>query len=144
IPVWVAGGGEQKTLRIAAEYADCTNFSGTPETFEHKSEVLRGHCRDVGRDFDSIVRSANFNVVLGRDEAEVEDRLAGIRDRMLRGGVGEEKADHQVDSLRRQRAVGTPEQVAETLQGLERLGMTYAITVFVDSAYDTSGIELFE
>ncbi len=144
IPIWVAGGGEQKTLRIAAEYADCTNFSGTPETFAHKSEVLRGHCRDVGRDFDSIVRSANFNVVLGRDEAEVEDRLAGIRDRMLRGGVSEQKADHQVDSLRRQPAVGTPEQVAETLQGLERLGMTYAITVFVDSAYDTSGIELFE
>lgn len=144
IPMWVAGGGEQKTLRIAAEYADCTNFSGTPETFAHKSEVLRGHCRDVGRDFDSIVRSSNFNVVLGRDEAEVEDRLAGIRDRMLRGGVSEQKADQQVDSLRRQPAVGTPEQVALTLQGLERLGMTYAITVFVDSAYDTSGIELFE
>ena len=38
------------------EYADYTNFDGAPEGFEHKSEVLRGHCADVGRDFDEIVR----------------------------------------------------------------------------------------
>lgn len=73
IPMWVAGGGEQKTLRTAAEYADYTNFDGSPEGFVHKSEVLRGHCEEIGRDFGSIVRSANYNVVIGRDEAEVED-----------------------------------------------------------------------
>ena len=40
-----------------------------------------------GTDFEVITRSANYNVVVGRDEAEVDERLAGIRDRMLRGGV---------------------------------------------------------
>src|SRR5690606_6808519 len=144
IPMWVAGGGEQKTLRIAAEYADDTNFDGSPEGFVHKSEVLRGHCEEIGRDFGSIVRSANYNVVIGRDEAEVEDRLAGIKDRMLKGGTSEEQATRTVESLRRQPAVGTPEQVVETLQRLEGMGMTYAITVFLDAAFDTSGIELFE
>ncbi len=144
IPVWVAGGGEQKTLRIAAEYADYTNFDGSPEGFAHKSQVLRGHCEDLGRDFGSIVRSANYNVVIGRDEAEVEDRLAGVKDRMLRGGISADEAERQVQSLRRQPAVGTPEQIVETLRGLEGAGMTYAITYWAEAAYDTSGMELFE
>lgn len=144
IPVWIAGGGERKTLRIAAEYADYTNFDGTPETFVHKSEVLRGHCQDVGRDVGSIVRSANYNVVIGRDKAEVADRLAFTKDLFLRAGVAPEKAERQVESLRRQPAVGTPEQIVEVLQDLEGKGMTYAITYFAEAAHDTSGIELFE
>ena len=144
IPVWVAGGGEQVTLRIAAEHADLTNFDGTPEVFAHKSQVLRGHCEEVGRDFGEIVRTANYNVVLGRDEAEVEDRLAGVQDRMLRAGVSREKAERSVANLRAQPAVGTPEQVVETFRGLQDLGMTYAITYFPDAAYDTSAIDLFE
>ncbi|GAA1181736.1 LLM class F420-dependent oxidoreductase [Ornithinimicrobium humiphilum] len=144
IPMWVAGGGEQKTLRTAAEYADYTNFDGSPEGFVHKSEVLRGHCEEIGRDFGSIVRSANYNVVIGRDEAEVEDRLAGIKDRMLKGGLSPEATERSVEGLRRGPAVGTPEQIVETLRGLEASGMTYAITYFAEAAYDTSGIELFE
>ena len=76
IPLWVAGGGEKKTLRIAAEHASYPNFEGTLEGFVHKSEVLAEHCRDLGRDPATITRSANYNVVIGRDEAEVADRLA--------------------------------------------------------------------
>ena len=51
IPIWVAGGGEKVTLRIAAQYASYTNFDGTPEGFRHKSEVLAGHCRRLGPGF---------------------------------------------------------------------------------------------
>ena len=80
IPLWIAGGGEKKTLRTAAKYADYTNFDGTPETFAAKSAILAGHCADVGRDFDAIVRSANYNVVIGRDAAEVERRKAWVLD----------------------------------------------------------------
>ncbi|MGO0575108.1 LLM class F420-dependent oxidoreductase [Ornithinimicrobium panacihumi] len=144
IPMWIAGGGERKTLRIAAEYADCTNFDGTAEGFAHKSQILRQHCADVGSDFDAIVRSANYNVIIGRDEAEVEDRLAAIKDRFLQAGVAPQKAEEQVVNLRTQPAVGTPEQIVEMLSGLQQLGMTYAITYFAEAAYDTSGIELFE
>ncbi len=49
-PLWIAGGGE-KTLRIAAQHAQYTNFDGSPEGFAHKSAVLEQHCRDLGRDF---------------------------------------------------------------------------------------------
>lgn len=144
IPMWVAGGGERKTLRIAAEYADYTNFDGTPEVFAHKSEVLRQHCADIGRDFGEIVRSANYNVVIGRTEAEVESRFAWIRDHYLRAGLGEGKVERIVQSLRDGPCVGTPEQIVETLKALEGQGMTYAVTYFVEMAYDLSGVELFE
>ena len=144
IPMWVAGGGEKVTLRIAAEYADYTNFDGSPEGFDHKSDLLRGHCADVGRDLDSIVRSANYNVVIGENEAEVEDRLAFYGDLLRRGGVAGSKVEEQVASLRTQPAVGTPEQIVTMLTGMEAKGMTYAITYFAEAAYDRSGIELFE
>ncbi|WP_130014585.1 LLM class F420-dependent oxidoreductase [Serinicoccus sediminis] len=144
IPVWVAGGGERKTLRIAAEYADATNFDGSPEGFEHKSAVLAEHCAAVGRDPEEIVRSANYNVVIGRDAGEVEQRLTDVAERYRQAGLSEEAARGQAESLRTQPLVGTPEQVVEALQGLERLGMTYAITYFPEAAFDTSGIELFE
>src|SRR5919202_4000144 len=82
IPLWSAGGGEKKTLRIAAQYASYTNFDGSLEGFTLKSVVLAGHCRDLGRDFDEIVRSANYNVVIGHDRSEVDERLRQIEDRL--------------------------------------------------------------
>jgi F420-dependent oxidoreductase-like protein len=50
-PIWIGGGGEQRTLRIVATHADVWNFAGGPvETAIHKVEVLERHCADVGRD----------------------------------------------------------------------------------------------
>ncbi len=144
IPMWVAGGGEQKTLRVAAEYADYTNFVGTLEGFTHKSQVLKGHCDDVGRDFGEIVRSANYNVVIGENEAEVRDRLAWAKDHYLRAGVPEEKAEQQRQMLAKSPACGTPDRIIENLSELKRAGMTYAITYFLEAAYDRDGLHLFE
>ena len=83
IPFWIAGGGERKTLRIAAQYAQYTNFDGEPEEFAHKSEILAEHCRDLGTDFDAIIRSGNYNVVIGETEKDVAER-AGLDPGALR------------------------------------------------------------
>ncbi|WP_020662191.1 LLM class F420-dependent oxidoreductase [Amycolatopsis benzoatilytica] len=142
IPLWIAGGGEKKTLRTAAKYASYTNFDGSPDGFARKSQVLEAHCKDVGTDFGRITRSANYNVVIGETEKDVQDKLAWIR------------AHHEphlpaekLETTSRQYAngplVGTPEQIVERLKGMEKLGMTYAITYFVDAAYDRSSIELY-
>ncbi|NCT89647.1 LLM class F420-dependent oxidoreductase [Cellulomonas sp. APG4] len=143
IPFWIAGGGEKKTLRIAAQYARYTNFDGSPEGFAHKSSVLEGHCRDLGRDFGEITRSANYNVVIGSTQADVDAKLAWIAEH-YRGVVSPAKAEETARQFREGPLVGTPEQVVEKLRHLEGLGMTYAITYFVDAAYDRSSIELFE
>jgi F420-dependent oxidoreductase-like protein len=142
IPMWIAGGGERKTLRIAAAHAQYTNFDGSPEGFTHKSEVLAGHCRDVGTDFDAIVRSANYNVIIGETEADVRDRLARILSR-YEPLVDSQELGKVESELGSGPLVGTPEQVVEKLNEMQRLGMTYAITYFPDAAYDRSGIELF-
>ncbi|MFI2338217.1 LLM class F420-dependent oxidoreductase [Nocardia rhamnosiphila] len=145
LPLWIAGGGEKKTLRIAAKYANYTNFAGNnPDEFTHKSEILRTHCAEVGTDFDAIVRSANFNVAIGATEADVEQRKSEHAARIA-PVLGEEKARAYVDNLNNGgAAVGTPEQIVEKLSAVRDRGLGYAIFNFPEAAYDTSGIELFE
>jgi F420-dependent oxidoreductase-like protein len=142
LPLWIAGGGEKKTLRLAARYASYTNFDGALDAFRHKSEILADHCRDLGRDFDEITRSANYNVIIGADDAEVEQRLAAIRARMA-PLVPEKRLEPTMEMLRNGPLVGTPDRISQRLQELQAVGMTYAITYFPEAAYDTSGIELF-
>jgi F420-dependent oxidoreductase-like protein len=144
IPIWIAGGGEKVTLRIAAQYADYTNFFDNAEVFTRKSEILAAHCTDLGRDFDTITRSGNFNVVIGETEADVEDRLKFHGELLRRGGVPDARVEHHVADLRKQPAVGTPEQIVGVLKDLQSRGMGYAITYFAEAAFDRSGIELFE
>ena len=144
IPLWIAGGGEKVTLRIAAKYAQYTNFTPEPEAFAHKSEVLAEHCRSVGTDVHAIVRSVNVNAIVGNSEADVKDRLRRVRDR-LAGYVGEASADAMIAGTSGpDSATGTPEQVIERLAKIRDLGCAYAICYFPEAAYDRSGIEMFE
>ena len=57
IPILIGGGGEKKTLRYTAEYADIWHGFGNPEVIKHKNEVLDQHCADIGRDPGEIERS---------------------------------------------------------------------------------------
>src|SRR6185437_8298251 len=56
-PIMIGGGGEQKTLRLVAKYADATNVFGGPVQLHHKYEVLRQHCEEIGRSYEEIERS---------------------------------------------------------------------------------------
>lgn len=143
IPMWIAGGGEKVTLKIAAKYASYTNFNGTLEVWDRKSEILRGHCDALGRDFASITRSANFNTIVGETEAEASDRLAAVKARLL-PHVGQERADAIEQEYLASPAFGSVEQVAERLAERERHGLGYAIHYFPEAAYDLSGVQLFE
>jgi F420-dependent oxidoreductase-like protein len=143
IPLWIAGGGEKRTLRIAAEYANYTNFDGAPEGFRRKSEILAQHCAEAGTDFGAITRSANYNVVLGETEKDVRDRLAWMKDHLLRCGVPENIADERMKDFANGTLTGTPEQITERLAQLGGLGMTYAILNFAEVAYDRTALTLF-
>ncbi|AKS32493.1 LLM class F420-dependent oxidoreductase [Mycolicibacterium goodii] len=144
IPLWIAGGGEKVTLKIAAKYAQYTNFTSEPTAFQHKSQVLAEHCRNVGTDFDAIVRSANFNAVIGESEKDVKERIQRLRARQA-PVAGEDAVDAMLSTMSApESASGTPEQVVEKLKRLRDLGCEYAILYFPEAAYDRSGIELFE
>ena len=61
-PIMIGGSGEKKTLRLVALYADaCNVFGGSPEEVGHKLDVLRGHCDDAGRDYESIEKTMIYH-----------------------------------------------------------------------------------
>jgi F420-dependent oxidoreductase-like protein len=98
VPIMIGGGGEQKTLRLVAMYADATNVFGGPETIHHKYEVLRRHCEAIGRPFDEIERSNLQSVRISTNGQPGTDSPGQIVDRF--GELGDAGAQHIIFSVR--------------------------------------------
>ncbi|TKV56759.1 LLM class F420-dependent oxidoreductase [Nakamurella flava] len=77
-PILIGGGGEKKTLRMVAQYADACNLFDTPD-LAHKLEVLRGHCADLGRDEAEVEKTVMARLDPGADGEGVDDVLASLR-----------------------------------------------------------------
>jgi len=81
VPIMIGGGGERKTLRLVAQYADATNVFGGPTAIHHKYEVLRQHCEDVGRDPNEIERSTLQGINLAAESpSQTIDRFGELSD----------------------------------------------------------------
>jgi alkanesulfonate monooxygenase len=88
----VGGGGERKTLRLVAQYADACNVFGGPDRIAHKYAVLKEHCERLGRPYDEIERSNLQSVDLQRESPdEIIERF---------GALGEAGAQHIIFSVR--------------------------------------------
>ncbi|HSO94881.1 MAG TPA: TIGR03560 family F420-dependent LLM class oxidoreductase [Acidimicrobiia bacterium] len=125
-PIWVGGGGEKVTLRIAAALADATNWQVGLDEFIHKSEVLRGHCERLGRDFDSIVRTHGPDCRIFDTERDLAAWLAAPDGGNLWGG--EDPEIYARDNL-----VGTVEQVAAKVQAFVDAGCREFVLWFRDA-----------
>lgn len=79
LPLLIGGGGEQRTLRIAAKYANEWNVWGTPEVLKHKGGILDQYCREIDRDPKTIAHSAQGMLMLTDDAAMVERMKAAGR-----------------------------------------------------------------
>ena len=86
-PILIGGGGERKTLRLVAQYAQACNLFATPE-LEHKLDVLRRHCEDVGRDYDDIEKTVMAPLDPGAQGEKVDDILQEL-ERFHKLGVSE-------------------------------------------------------
>jgi alkanesulfonate monooxygenase SsuD/methylene tetrahydromethanopterin reductase-like flavin-dependent oxidoreductase (luciferase family) len=124
-PLLIGGGGEQRTLRLVAQYADWWNIpGGTAANYAHKLDVLRRHCTAVDRDYNSILKTWSAEAIaVAETEAEARRITAA--------------SPYDRDAI-----VGTPAQVAEQMQAFVDLGVEYFIVRLVDFP-DTRGIELF-
>jgi F420-dependent oxidoreductase-like protein len=98
VPIMIGGGGEQKTLRLVAQYADAANVFGGPETIHHKWEVLRRHCEEIGRPFEEIERSTLQGVHVSRDGSGGTETPDQVIDRF--GELGDAGAQHILFSVR--------------------------------------------
>ena len=104
-PILIGGGGEKKTLRLVARYADACNLFPTPE-LPHKLEVLREHCRAVGRNYDEIEKTAMFSFDVGKNGEKVDKVIGGL---------------HWLNSLGIQKAIGSVAHV-DQIKPIEILG----------------------
>jgi F420-dependent oxidoreductase-like protein len=75
--IMIGGGGEKKTIRMVAQYADACNFFGGPEEVSHKIEVLRGHCDNLGRDIREIEVTA---LLRETSNMSVDDVVRAVED----------------------------------------------------------------
>ena len=98
VPIMIGGGGEKKTLRLVAQYADACNVFGTPEAIARKYAILAEHCAAVGRDPDEIERSTLQNVRIGADGAAGSESPASIVERF--GDLADAGAQHVIVGMR--------------------------------------------
>jgi len=77
-PILIGGGGEKKTLRLVAQYADACNLFPTPE-IPRKLDILREHCRAVGRNYDEIEKTSLFTFDLGDNGENLGKVIGGLK-----------------------------------------------------------------
>ncbi len=97
-PIMIGGGGERKTLRLVAQYADATNIFGGAENLRHKYAVLRERCEEVGRPFDEIERSNLNGFLVSRDGGAESTSPSGMVDRI--GTWHDAGSQHAIFSIR--------------------------------------------
>jgi F420-dependent oxidoreductase-like protein len=92
--ILVGGGGEKRTLRLAAQHADLTHWNvGSVDEFKHKSEVLEQHCEMVGRNPAEITRTIGVPVELVRDPSEARTAAPGRRGQAVELAAPERAAE---------------------------------------------------
>src|SRR5881398_2326818 len=92
-PILIGGGGERKTLRLVAQYAQACNLFPTPE-LPRKLDVLRRHCVEVGRDYDEILKTAMFSFDVGEKgekAGETVDALHRLAEQGVQAVIGNVK-----------------------------------------------------
>jgi F420-dependent oxidoreductase-like protein len=110
--ILVGGGGEKRTLRLVAQYADMCNFFGDAATFAHKVDVLRGHCKDVGRDPADVTVSRLSTLILTGSAEET----AATNDFLRQVGADPGGAD-----------VGTADEIVARVEELAAAGVEYFV-----------------
>ncbi len=123
--IMIGGGGEKRTLRLVAEYADKCNVSGSAEMLAHKIEVLHRHCADVGRDPGEIDVTWLTPLILTTSE----ENTAEVRTMVEAGGSPEESAGF---------TIGQPHEIPDLVAGHIAAGADEVIFSFAFA--DTAGI----
>jgi len=117
-PILIGGGGERKTLRLVAKYANACNVFGSPETVKRKFGILREHCRAVGRDYDDIVKTKLCAVVIDKDSDTLSHRVS-------------EAFNKWPDEMRNEFVIsGNPDEVRRKIETFKDVGVDYMIVSF--------------
>jgi F420-dependent oxidoreductase-like protein len=133
-PIMVGGSGERQTLKIVAKYADACNLFGSADTVKRKLRVLREHCKSVGRDYDSILKTNLGGIIIDNDREMVEKRVQQILKAIPEGYVREQVGEFII--------YGTPDDVLKQIELLEEAGVQYLI-VNLEPYRELEALEIF-
>jgi F420-dependent oxidoreductase-like protein len=117
-PIMIGGTGERQTLRIVAKYGDACNLFGSVETVKRKLSILKEHCKSIGRDYDSILKTKLVRVVIEDDRELARKRSLQIISQVVK------MSEEQVDEFA---IYGTPEDVLRQKELFEEAGIQYLI-----------------
>jgi len=129
--ILVGGGGERKTLRLVAEYADFCNVFGDLDTVRRKLEILDGHCIDVGRDPDTITKTRLGALIIDEDAGRARRKL----DEQANG------SPWGADAYRALAIAGDPDEVAAQARAYLDAGLD-GLIVHMPSTHDLKAIRL--
>ncbi|MHA2276155.1 MAG: LLM class flavin-dependent oxidoreductase, partial [Candidatus Kariarchaeaceae archaeon] len=118
-PILIGGGGEKRTLKLVAKYAQMSNFGGNNETIFHKLSILENHCDQIGRNFNEIEPTTNMAAIIGSNDEEVNLGIRKYRKRFQELGI----LPPPMDTFDKNRLVGTPEQIIGRIEELSSLGI---------------------
>jgi len=133
-PILIGGGGEKYTLRVVAKHADKWNLGGNLENYARKLEILKKHCKAVGRSFDDIVLTWTSTSIISRNEEELREKFRNYEMFKLRQA--------SFDEWRKRSLIGTPEEIAEKIEQAKKLGVK-EIMVFFPYARELTELEIF-
>jgi F420-dependent oxidoreductase-like protein len=137
-PILIGGGGEKKTLKIVARFADESNFSGPLETVKNKLDLLKNYCLKIDRDFDSIAKTTNGYVVIAPTRKEYLFEMKKRYDAM--GSPG--SFNNWIKNAEIFYIAGTPDECFQKIKRYVDVGVSSFILKFglVPKTYD---MELF-
>jgi len=131
IPLLIGGGGEQVTLKLVAQYADACNIGHLDnEGLERKFSIIKKHCDDVGRDYNTIWRTVLFNCSI----AETNEEAAAKSKPFLRNIPS--------GRIREQALVGTPGIIRQRLAEIEQAG-AQEIIIYMPDAAQLESVRMF-
>ncbi len=129
IPMLIGGGGEKVTLKLVAQYGDACNVEGDMETIKHKFHVIKEHCQNIGRDYESIRRTVTgFCLIRETDEQAQTALPPAVLQRL----------GDRINSV----IIGSPDTIRKRLAEYEEAGVQELLLVFLD-AITLQSVNLF-
>ena len=133
----IGASGEKKSLRVVAKYADWWNDVARPlPALQHKLDVLRSHCEDVGRDFNSIRKTLSIGTFIDKNHSRALDQ-AGLNNKDGKTATGRPLYNSDTAVI-----AGDPSSVREQYQELSEMGFDLIVTYF-ENFQDLSAMKLF-
>lgn len=128
--ILVGGGGEKRTLKIVAKYADACNLFGSADTVKRKLNILKEHCKTIGRDYDSILKTKLSIIVVDDDKQMAEKKI----EQSFKGMPEEQIREFAI--------YGTPEDVIRQIRLFEQFDIQYLI-VDLDPSKELEALDVF-